>query len=160
MIGYTLLTAGTHSLTGSYSGDANYGSSSCGSLANQTVNPTSAYSISLATTPPSAVTGQAVSASLSVGLAVPGVLAATGTATFTVDGSSFAGNQVSLVPDPYNPAGASATATVSLPLSLLGASATAHTIAASYSGDTNYTSHSAISVGLRHRMPSGMWCLL
>jgi hypothetical protein len=121
------LSAGTHTVVASYTGDTNFTGSS-GSL-TQTVNQASSSTAVSSSVNPS-VFGQSVTftATVSSSAGTP-----TGTVQFIVDGSNF-GNPVAL-------SGATASTTTG------GLSVGTHTITASYSGDTNFSGSSGTLSG-------------
>jgi DNA-binding beta-propeller fold protein YncE len=115
----TSLTAGSHTVTATYSGDSFFASSSPTSL-SETVSKAS-DTVTLSASPPSPVSGQSVTSTTTVTPAAPGSTP-TGIVTFTIDGSPQP--PVSLV----NGAASLTTAFT----------AGSHTITASYSGDSVY----------------------
>jgi hypothetical protein len=115
------LSAGAHSITVVYNGDANYGVST-GSLPTQTVNPADTTSSVTSSANPSSF-GQSVTFTATVTAVAPGAGTPTGTVTF-LDG-----------------AGAIGTGTLSGGVATLTTSALAignHTITASYATDGNF----------------------
>jgi hypothetical protein len=125
------LSAGTHTITATYSGDSTYNGSS-GSFVQTIATPAKANSsTTVSSSNPSATVGQAVSwtATVSGSNGTP-----TGTVQFTIDGSNF-GSPVTL-------SGGTAT---SLSDSTL--TAGTHTITATYSGDNTYNGSSGLLAG-------------
>lgn len=120
------LSAGPHSLSAAYSGDSNFPASTSSPL-SQVVNPASTVTALSSTSNPSTLNGSiTLTASLSV--VSPGAGTPTGTISFQ-DGSSV------LEAAPVNAAGQATFSTTSL-------SVGAHSLLASYSGDSNFQASS------------------
>jgi hypothetical protein len=118
------LTAGTHSITATYSGDANFaGSTSV--LLSQTVNKANTATTLTSSMNPSAI-GQSVTFTAAV-TATAGTGTPTGTVTFYLNGTTPIGGAVPVS------GGIASTNTTALPQG-------SDSITASYSGDTNYNS--------------------
>ena len=111
------LTAGSHPIVATYSGDANFSGSTA--TMTQIVDPVAASTTAVTSSLNPSVYGQAVTLTATVTPA-----AATGTVTFTVDG--VAGSPVTLV------AGKATLTTSTL-------TAGSHPIVATYSGDANFS---------------------
>ena len=119
------LSIGTHTITATYMGDTNFGSSSCTLI--QTVNQGSTTTTVTSSANPSDF-GQSVTFTAAVSVASPVPRTPTGTVTFEDGGSLLGTAQVS---------GDTATFTTSnLALGM-------QTITASYGGDTNFTGSTA-----------------
>ena len=123
----TPYTAGAHKITGVYSGDANYDTSTSPAA---TINVT-ASTPTVVLTPSSTTPGTGSNLTLSVTIAPPGAgtgaAAPTGTVTFTINGNAV--GTATVVP------GASAgTANLTITTPGIGT----YTAIANYSGDTNY----------------------
>jgi len=115
------LTAGAHSITAIYGGDANF-TTSTSPILTQTINTTASSSSVVASSNNPSIIGTAVTLTASVTSPVTGPL--TGTVTFQ-DGVSALGPPVTL-------SGGTATFTIS------GLTAGTHSITAVYSGDANF----------------------
>jgi subtilase family serine protease len=126
------LTAGAHQVVGFYSGDNNYynSTSNAGTITVSKSAPT--LTITPSTTTPLA--GSSLQISATIAPAGTGGAAPTGTVTFTLDGASVGTSNIT--------AGSPSTATVTITAPNVGG----HTLAAAYSGDTNYTSATAAAV--------------
>jgi hypothetical protein len=122
------LPAGTHTITAIYSGDGNFSGSSGSLVGGQVVNSTPATT-TLSASVSAPVTGQSVSFTATVSAQNPANGTPTGTVQFQVDGSNV-GSAVTL-----SPSGGIATASFSTSSLTAGT----HTIAAIYSGDSNFT---------------------
>jgi hypothetical protein len=122
------LSAGTHTITASYSGDSTFAGSS-GSF-TQTVSQANTSTALVASVNPSAV-GQTVTFTATISASGQGS-APTGTVQWLVDNTKQGS------PVPVSTSGGVTTAT----LSLATLSSGTHTITASYSGDTNYLTSS------------------
>ena len=120
-------TVTTHTITASYSGDTNFSGSSNSVL--QTVS-TASTSTTVSSSTAASVFGQSVTFTATVSPQVTGTFDNSGTVTFS-DGSTSLGT-ASL---------SGGQATYSAPSSVID-TVTAHTIKASYSGDTNFTTSS------------------
>ena len=132
------LSAVTHAITASYSGDANFVTSTTSSAISQVVNRAGTTTTVASSTNPS-VFGQSVTFTVTVKAAAPGSGTSSGIVTF-MDGATMLGNG-SLT---YDPLSGKDTATVSTATLSVGS----HAITASYSGDANFvtsTTSSAIS---------------
>ncbi len=123
----SLATAGTHSLTAIYSGDANFAGSASLSI-DQTVIQASTGTAFAASLNPS-VTGEVVTITATVTVSAPGAGTPTGTIDFQDGGATIAG----CGPVPLSGPG-SATCVTSFP------TAGAHLITAVYSGDADFDS--------------------
>ncbi|MFP5276849.1 MAG: Ig-like domain repeat protein [Acidobacteriota bacterium] len=128
------LTPGTHTLNAAYSGDTYYASSTSGSVSLSLPKITTTMSVAPATTAPAGGNPLSVSATITASSNINAQ--PTGTVTFTLDGAAVATAQV--VP------GMPAVATATIP-SVPGGT---HVLAATYSGDTNYTNATAPGVTL------------
>lgn len=131
------LTAGTHSMTASYGGNASYAASTSSAVTVAVTAPTLASTVTLTASGSTAVQGlpvelvATVAAASGTGTAIP-----TGTVTFT-DGSTTLGTAA------LNPAG---VANFTSTLLAVGANA----ITAAYNGDANYgaATSSSVNVGI------------
>lgn len=121
------LPAGPHAVTAAYTGGANFAPSTSPILSQSVAR---AATTTVVTAPATADAGRSISFSAAVTSAAPGAM--TGTVQFTIDGADF-GAPVALV---------DGTAT-STAISALAAGD--HTIAAVYSGDTNFAASSGSS---------------
>jgi large repetitive protein len=121
------LTAGTHAVTATYSGDSVYGTATSAPF-TQTVLP-DATSTTLTSTAQPSVTGQAASVTATV-TSGPGQGTPSGSVTFTVDGSP-------------QPAVTLVNGKASVKLTSLAAGT--HTITAAYSGDANHVANTSAS---------------
>ena len=115
------LGVGTHTVTATYSGDANYPVQTATAL-TQTVTQAATSTMLASSANPSAV-GQPDTFTATVDPLAPGTGTPTGTVTFTVDG---------IAQSPVAVASGSAS------LALENLAPGAHTVTAAYSGDTNY----------------------
>ena len=115
------LTAGSHTITVVYSGDATYAAAP-GSLTVTAAVPTAAVAVTASS--PYTIAGQALTFTASVAPSVSGATTPTGTVQFEVDGSDL-GTSVALVN------GAATSGSVTL-------TAGSHTVTAVYSGDSTY----------------------
>ena len=123
------LTGGHHSVVATFSGDVNYNGSN--NNVAQTVS-TAASTTALVSAPSATTTiNQAVTFTATIG-PLGGSAALTGTVTFTDGGGPLAGCTVNFVP-------ATGTATCTTSSLALGA----HTVKATYAGDTSYTTSNA-----------------
>ncbi|WZP00821.1 Ig-like domain repeat protein [Isosphaeraceae bacterium EP7] len=126
-ISTAILAAGSHTITASYSGDANYSSGSTATPVTQLVNKAST-NLSFASSANPSLFGQSVTYTATISAVSPGSGMPTGTVTFYSDGVSIGTNLVS--------SGSIAT----LVVSSLGVGS--HAITALYSGDGNFSSSS------------------
>jgi len=117
------LSTGTHSVTGIYSGDANFNGSTSPTL-TQTVGKSGSTTTVTSSTNPS-VFGQSVSFTATVAPVPPTTGTPTGTVQFTIDGVNF-GTPVTLV---GGIASSGSTSTLSVG---------AHSVSGIYSGDTTF----------------------
>jgi uncharacterized repeat protein (TIGR01451 family) len=117
------LAVGAHSITATYNGDPNYATSTSAPLM-QTVNQAVTTTTVVSSVNPS-VFGENVTFTATVAPVAPGAGTPTGTVTFDIDGTPQA-------PVALNAMGQAALSTAAL-------SVGAHTITATYSGDTNFT---------------------
>ncbi len=127
--GQAFLTVGTHTITATYGGDANFSGSS--DSKSQVVNPIQSTT---AVTPAASTIafGQSVTLTATVTLVnPPTAVTPTGTVTFLVNGQ------------PQTPAVALNNAKASITISNLPASATAYAVTAIYSGDANVAGSAA-----------------
>ncbi|WP_181764591.1 Ig-like domain-containing protein [Streptomyces albidus (ex Kaewkla and Franco 2022)] len=117
------LASGSHSITGTYSGDADYDPSSGSD--NHTVNPAATTTV-VNSTPDPTVFGQSATFTATVAPVAPGAGTPSGTVTFTIDGTTLTGALNS-----------SGTATVSTNTLAAGS----HTVEATYNatGDLSFT---------------------
>jgi subtilase family serine protease len=125
-------TAGAHQVVGFYSGDSNYYNSTSQAATITIAQVTPTITLTPATTTPLAGSQLLITASISPptsGLAPP-----TGTVTFTLDGASLGSATVN--------SGTPSTATITITAPGVGG----HTLQATYSGDTNYTSVTSSAV--------------
>jgi hypothetical protein len=123
------LTVGNHTITVSYSGDANFTSSNSAAL-TQTVNKDATTSLVSTNGNPS-VFGQSVTFTATVSANTPGSGTPTGTVTFNDGGASIGSGALS--------GGSAAFATSSL-------SVGNHTITVSYSGDGNFNASTSAGI--------------
>ncbi|TVT21195.1 Ig-like domain repeat protein, partial [Amycolatopsis rhizosphaerae] len=133
-VSVSTLTAGTHTITATYSGDTNFTGSTTSTT--QTVDK-AATSTTVTTTPSPSVYGQAVTVTATVTPTAPlptGAAGPTGTVTFTIsdDGPALTA--------PVDPA--TGQAAVSLDTLSVGS----HSVTAAYSGDANFTLSTAAGV--------------
>jgi len=133
------LTAGSHNIIGSYSGDGNFLLSSA--AASQTVNK-SPTTTSVNSTPNHSVHGQTVTLTAIVSASGGGAGTPAGTVTFS-DGASTVGS-----------APLDNTGTASLPVSSL--TVGSHSITANYSGDSNFLGSSAAASQTVNKSPTTM----
>ena len=124
----TSLSVASHSITGIYSGNANFISSTSPTF-NEVVNKASTTATLSSSANPATV-GQAVSFTVIVAATLPGSGTPTGTVQFLIDGSNF-GSPVTLTNG-----GAASPSTTSL-------AAGNHTVTALYSGDNNFATSNA-----------------
>jgi len=122
------LTAGTHSIVATYSGDNNWGSASSSPLSQVVGAGTPTVTLSSSVNP--STTGQLVALRASVTVVGNG-LAPTGTITFNVDNGTY------VIPAPISGNGAS--------LDSSELTSGKHTIVANYSGDNNWNAASSAS---------------
>jgi S-adenosylmethionine/arginine decarboxylase-like enzyme len=128
------LTVGSHAITAFYSGDSNF-LTSTGTL-TQTVHQ-GATTTSLTSLASPSVSGQTVTFTASVNVQSPAAGTPTGTVHFLIDGSNV-GSAVSV-----STAGGVTTASFSTATLAVGT----HTVAASYSGDSNFAGSTATLAG-------------
>ncbi|WP_244942927.1 beta strand repeat-containing protein [Streptomyces inhibens] len=119
----TGLDAGSHTVTATYSGDANYTASS--GTDSQTVNQASTTT-SVASSPDPSVFGQPVTFTATVAPVSPGAGTVTGTVTFVISGGGGGAFTATVV------GGTASVTTNSLDVGT-------HTVTATYSGDANFT---------------------
>ena len=119
----TYTAVGSHSITGAYSGDLNFKASTSPTLTQQVDQASTATSVSPSVNP--SVVGQPVTYTATVAPVAPGAGSPTGTVTFT-DGSTTVCGAV--------PLNGSDQATCQVSYTSVGS----HSIAAAYSGDTNF----------------------
>ncbi len=127
------LAIGNHTVTATYSGDSNFTTSSGSLSGGQNVNQAGTTTAVASSVNPS-VFGQSVSFTATVSAVAPGSGTRTGTVQFLIDGSNF-GSPVPL---------SGGTATSGLTSSLTVGS---HTVTATYSGDSNFTTSSGSLTG-------------
>jgi hypothetical protein len=132
----TMLMAGTRTITASYSGDSAFASSSASLAGGQTVSKATTNTAIASSINPS-VSGQSVVFTATISVAAPGSGTPTGTVQFQIDGSN-AGSPVSV---------ASANGVTTASLNAGGLAVGTHTVAASYSGDTNFTASNGTLAG-------------
>ena len=125
------LSVTSHSVTVVYNGDANFNTNTSSTLA-QTVNAANTTTTITSSTNP-AVFGQAITFTATVHPVAPGAGTRTGTVQFVVDGLNF-GSPVAL-------SGSNATSAANSSLSV-----GAHTVAAIYSGDTNFNASTSTNL--------------
>jgi hypothetical protein len=128
----TAPTSGTHTLQASYSGDANYGNSISSPVTLTVTKTATTTTIAPATITPTAGSNLQITATITP--TVTGSVLPTGTVSFTLDGVTQ-GIEAVVSASP-----ATALITVTVP-----ASGT-HTLAAVYSGDTNYAGSTASTI--------------
>src|SRR5947207_3743371 len=135
------LTAGTHALSATYSGDISYSPPASATLDNVTVTKATTAT----TTVPSASTvasGTPMTLTAAISSNSNSTAGPSGTVTFS-DGGTQIGTPVTVVSSPASVlAGASGTAALTWTFSSTGS----HSITAVYSGDTNYATSSATAV--------------
>ncbi len=120
------LTVASHTITATYGGDTNFSTSS--GTATQVVNQSATTSTVVASVP-SAAFGQSVTLTATVAATSPGSGLPTGTVTFKDENNNTVGTA------PLNGSGIASVNVSNLPVG-------AHTITASYSGDTNFAASS------------------
>jgi hypothetical protein len=128
----TALTTGSHSITATYSGDANFNTSTSVVLA-QTVNK-AATTVALTVSPNPAGAGQPVTYTATITASPNSAPGATGTITFVADGGTVLGS-----------------ATITNNIATLTTSALTvgtHSVVAQYNGDTNLTGNNSPSVSV------------
>jgi hypothetical protein len=123
------LVVGSHTLTASYAGDANFLASS-GTL-TQTVAKANT-STAVVSSASSSISGQSVTFTATISVTAPGAGTPTGMVQFQIDASN-AGSPVSV-----NTSGSLTTASFSTSMLAVGT----HTLTASYSGDMNFATSS------------------
>jgi cyclophilin family peptidyl-prolyl cis-trans isomerase len=121
----TVLTPGTHTITATYSGDANF-SVSTGTAAALTVSPAST-SVAVAFSPTASVSGQSVTITATVTPTAPGSGTPSGMVTFQ-EGANTLGTAL------VNDKGVATFSTTTLAVG-------SHTITASYAGDPKFTAN-------------------
>ena len=133
------LTAGTHNITVSYSGDANFAAATSAAIAEvvNSANLSGASVVLSSSANPTAI-GQSVTFTAAVSPAAPATGTPTGTVTF-LDGT--------------NPLGTQTLANGQAALSTSALTAGSHSITAAYSGDTNFAA--ATSAALTQSVLSG-----
>ncbi len=124
----TSLSVASHLITGVYSGDANFISSTSPTFSEVVNKASTTARLSSSSNP--ATVGQAVSFTVIVASTLPGSGAPTGTVQFLIDGANF-GSPVTLTNG-----GATSPSTASL-------AAGNHTVTAFYAGDNNFTTSNA-----------------
>ncbi len=137
------LTAGAHTISAAYSGDATFATST-GSLPTQTVNPASL--VPTTTTVSSSLNPSTVGQSVTftaIVAATGSQTTPTGTVTFTIDGQAQAPVTLSIVGGADQAQFSTSTLT-----------AGAHTISAAYSGDATFATSSANSSSQTVNTPS------
>ena len=128
----TVPSTGTHTLQGTYGGDSNYSNANSNSVTITVAKTPTTLVVTPATTTPSA--GGSLQVTATLGVTYPSSTLPTGTVTFTLDGvTQGVQNVVS---------GTTATITMT------GLTTGTHTLQASYSGDSNFSSSVAASVTL------------
>jgi hypothetical protein len=129
-----VMTQGAHEIVANYSGDTNYAPAGSQSIVVEVLPSKTTTSVVPATTTPSAGSSLTVDASitsLSLASANP-----TGTVSFLLDGVSVGTGTVTT--------GSPSTAAFTVPLIPIGP----HLLAATYSGDTNYTTSTSAAVAI------------
>jgi hypothetical protein len=127
IVTYSSVTGSPHPISGAYSGDGNYNTSS-GNLPNQTVNQANTTATVVSSANP-ALVGQGVTYTATVSVTAPGSGTPTGSVTFKDAGTAITCDASSQA---FN--GTTATCILSAGY----ASPGSHPITAVYSGDTNY----------------------
>jgi large repetitive protein len=120
---FASLSVGSHNIVAKYNGDSNFTPSTSGATPAQVVNQ-DATTVGLSSSANPSVFGQGVTITATISPQAPGSGTPTGTVTFTVDSSPQT---------PVNLVNGQAT----LPLTAL--SVGTHTVTASYSGDSSFT---------------------
>jgi hypothetical protein len=128
------LAVGVHTIAASYSGDSSFLGSMAAALA-QMVGKAGTNTALVSAVNPS-VTGQGIAFTATITPTAPGAGSPTGTVQFMVDGSP-AGSPINV-----STGGGVTTASFNIPSLAVGN----HTIAASYSGDGNFTGSSAVAL--------------
>jgi subtilase family serine protease len=119
------LAAGSHSITGAYSGDSNYTTDTSSPVTVLSTKFSTSLSVSSSTLSPAI--GSTITATATIQSSQ--TIAPTGSLSFVLDGA-VAGTAA------INGSGPSYTATLQIPITSSGS----HTLAASYNGDNNYSS--------------------
>jgi len=133
-ITFTVSNVGTHTLQATYSGDNNYASSTATSVLYTVSKTATTLTLSPSTATPTAGTTLQVTANVYPSATLTTL--PTGTVTYTLDGVNVASANVV--------SGSPATATVSFTVPTAGA----HTLQATYGGDTIYSASSATALTL------------
>jgi len=133
-LSFTVPSSGAHTLTATYSGDTYYSSSTATAVTINALKSTPTVVVTPATTTPAA--GSTLQLTASVTPPSTGGTSATGTVTFSVDGTVIGTSAVV--------AGSPSTSTLTISTPAIGA----HTVVATYNGDTNYNSATSTSVGI------------
>jgi autotransporter-associated beta strand protein len=128
----TQLTAGTDTITATYSGDTTYGTSTSGSVA--VVVSQASSTAALTASPSPSVVGQPVTLTATISAQSPGSGTPTGTVQF-YDGSTALGSAVTVT------SGVAVYTTTSLPVGT-------DSITAVYSGDTNFNTSTSQAVNV------------
>jgi hypothetical protein len=126
------LTGGAHQIVGFYSGDNDYYNSTSNAVTVTVSKSAPAITLTPATTTPLAGSSLQITADISPQSA--GGTAPTGTVTFTLDGTAVGTEAVT--------SGTPSTAVITITAPSVGG----HTLAATYSGDTNYSSVTSSAV--------------
>ena len=126
------LGVGAHSITGVYSGDPNFSTSTSGAVAHQVDQAATTTGVVRSAGPNPSTVGQSVSFTATVAVTAPGAGTATGTVQFK-DGATNLGAPLALT------AGQATFTTTTLALG-------AHSITGVYSGDTSFTTSTSAAV--------------
>ena len=126
--GFSVTTAGTHSLIATYSGDTNYAASTSAAITLTVAKPTTTIAIVPATTSPFDASSLSVTATVTP--SGSGTVNLSGTVALSLDGTTVATGVVS------------GAAPVVMILSFVVPSAGNHSLTATYTGDSNYATSS------------------
>ena len=126
------LGVGAHSITGVYSGDTTFATSTSGTVAHQVDQAATTTGVVRSAGPNPSTVGQSVSFTATVAVTAPGAGTATGTVQFK-DGATNLGAPLALT------AGQATFTTTTLALG-------AHSITGVYSGDTSFTTSTSAAV--------------
>jgi len=131
-ISVTIPSSGSHTLGATYAGDTNYSSSTATTVTLNAVKSTPAVTLTPSTTAPSA--GSSLLLTATITPPTTGATAATGTVTFSVDGTTVGSSGVN---------SGVASLTITAP-----ATQGSHTVQAVYNGDSNYYSANSGGVSI------------